>query len=313
MGHTSRLLKLWRILEKLGHKTYLLVGPQQASLLKATAAYQKNFLVLEALEPHWLDGPHVRTPRRLGYARRKTAALGVVRDADLVISDNVSWPIEVNQKTVLYSHFTWADYLISTGKAVSEEERYRLKLIKLMVSPRGFSFPSIFFSSDNREVISLPLLEDFGVLQNQNQLEEIWVTAGVTGSNQLSDKDKELLLASGLRVVRSETFRMLDLNARPLAFFGRPGMASVTEALSAAVPYLPSFSGRDPELDETRRNLNQLGFSLDLEALANASQEQIVSDLKIRTSIAKKFSATQMQPAEHWGAKILDLAARKLS
>lgn len=313
MGHTSRLLKLWQILKELGHTTHLLIGPQQASLLKATAAYQKNFLVIEALEPHWLDGPHVRTPRRLNYTRGKTAALRLVRDADLVISDNVSWPIEVNQRTVLYSHFTWADYLISTGKAVSEEERYRLQLIKLMVSPRGFSFPSIFFSSDSREIISLPLFEDFGVLQNQNQLEEIWVTSGVTGSNLLSDEDEELLSVSGLKVVRSETYRMLDLVSRPLAFFGRPGLASVTEALSAAVPYFPSFSGMDPELDETRRNLNQLGFNLDLEAFANMSPKRIVSDLKILTSTAKNFSETQMQPAEHWAANILALAATKIS
>ena len=312
MGHTSRLLKLGEVLAELGHENHLIIGPQQASLLKAAAASRKNFLVIETLEPHWVDGPYVRTPRRLGYTRKKTAALGLIRDADLVISDNVSWPIEVNQRTVLYSHFTWADYLISSGRAVPEEERNRLKLIKLMVSPRGFSFPSIFFTSDNREMIPLPLFEDFGDLQNENQLEEIWVTAGVTGSNQLSNKDEEFLLASGLRVVRSETFRMRELSSRPLAFFGRPGMASVTEALSAAVPYFPSFSGTDPELDETRRNLYQLGFNLDLEALAGMSREQIVSDMKICTSTAKKFSQSQMQPAVHWALNLLALAARKL-
>lgn len=307
MGHTSRLIKLMASLEKLGHSSFVLTGPRQFEVLEQSASSTRSVRVLGSLQAEWLDGPHVQTPRVTNLTLEREPELSSVRDADLVISDNVTWPVEWNDNVVLLSHFTWADYFGKKVRVSFPSELDRLERVKLLISPKHFSIPSAHISSLKRTVCKLPIFEEFQALRPMLPRREIWLTSGITQSNLVSRESLIENIGPDMPIMQHETFEMERLGAKPLVFIGRPGMASINEALSAGVSYWPAYLGRDPELDRNAATLSKLGISskisLDGRHLADATKS-----LNGSVREAQNYGAREMQPVVSWASQIVTLS-----
>jgi len=303
-GHTIRMLRLHRGLIDFGVESTLIAGSLQLEAIGALD--EERVFGLNELENSWIDGPHVKTSRVDRLSEASKEVLKKIACADTVLSDNVTWPLEVNENTHVYSHFLWADFYKNMQSLVNLDcELERVSKLRSMLSPSGFAMHSQVFPSQKRFLIRLPRLGEYSELADSPRSDEIWIINGKTGANSANWSGDDLIG----RVSARKPSDLLTSKRPPKLFVGRPGMGSIGEALSAKIPFFPLYSGEDWALEGNTLNLGLLGVSPERRFEGNVS-DLLFSDLSRLDENLQSFFQEFMSDEASWVSAILSSVSR---
>jgi len=299
LGHTARLARLARKFQQLGHQVQLVTGEKQASILGQ--GLSMPILKIDCLLPNWIDGPHSSAPTEKMLSESTRYAILQIEKADSVLSDNVAWPIDFNPKTVIYSHFLWVDYYFATQAKTLEGDLTRLSRLACWMRPRDFRFESQFEHLLTTVDTKLPRFQAFHAVSSRPKAREAWLAFGKTGQNIPRIEGLEL---GGLRVIHRETFHLTGVSELPMLILGRPGMGSIGESLSAGIPFIPFFQGRDPELVSNGRHLFRMGVS----PVERYESSRPITDNQLfgATEASLHYSRIKMVDEMIWAQNIID-------
>jgi len=271
LGHARRLLHLASGLIELNTKVSLLLTLQQSELLKSEILSLANnmqnlsVIIIPKYGPDTLNFSHY-IPDAPQPDREIIRTLSRVK---VVISDNSLWPAQYSNSFFILGHFTWQQYWSKSSDEARKRFRpetsseYDYKSFNRVINwfrtdIFGWDTPAGLSSTD------IPILRyrsDKAIGEVKESLDakaEVWHANGTTSLNVVNTKH---IKGNRLKLINRETFRMSTSNSRPLLVVGRPGMGTIRDCLAHSVPFLPLWSGEDPELERNSQILKELDLT----------------------------------------------------
>lgn len=299
------MLKIAEHCASLGFHVSLVVGKAHQSIEawrvdKFAAMKYTQVFVLSA--PLGLEGPQWGDPNYQTWGVPDGDLATVIRNSDVVITDNSLWPLSYSENVLVMAQFIWLDYWralsgpILTERLIFEIENVR-SIRKRFASPVFVLDPA---SIQDRTFFPLRLLEypEDSRIRELPVADEIWIVSGTTGL--ASDcKIPVGLLSNGFKLIQRETFKLANSDHRPAAVIGRPGMGSIRDSLAAGIPFLPHLAENDPELVHNAKVLSDLGltFSDSQESfLVNLSSDSLATRLQDLRGIVVDFFGQESVP-----------------
>lgn len=250
LGHTRRLAQLASGLTSAGKEVHLFATKRNISLLEHELQELGVLNLTVPVPPIGLDSYLMHGSQFLENKLEKPSiAHDILKQADVVLSDNSLWPITVNSNVWTFGHFLWTDYYKASVDKLSEptlESRLKCE-IELAREVKGRFLLSAFQQSDldlDIETHFVPMLrylgDDSAIYDSRNS-NEIWVSIGTTGRSKFAKFETE-------RVRRLETHNF-RLGKLPRCVLGRPGLGTIRDCLAFSVPFFPISYDSDVELE----------------------------------------------------------------
>jgi hypothetical protein len=258
LGHARRIFHYAKGFSDLGYATSVLISDKQEKLLfnELTGIQHKNQVVTS--HSIGLDGPSTLSPSR---SEPSADIIELLSKSKLVISDNLIWPNKYAKLFYLMGHFNWIDYWANSADSekmlLAKKESDELAAIKRWLAPRHFSYTSIDLLKNIKSTIPLPRYTTDNVATDC--VDEVWLASGTTGLNSEFLSFLGTATKENLEIKKRESHKLSSSNA-PLAIIGRPGLGTMRDAIAHGVPFLPSWSGMDSELDHNCLILMNLGL-----------------------------------------------------
>ena len=202
-----------------------------------------------------LDGPAVEKSLLPSSPNPSVELAALISTSHLCVSDNLIWPAAYANRFILMANFLWSDYWqarVGLDPAV-ESQRELEKLISGSIKAR---YANDGLSWTTRAL--LPVSHHYGLLRYPSdrfyeQLvvgRQAWLSGGTTGLFGIDEsRGNQTLSTVSPQVVRRETWKMTAGAELPWAIFGRPGIGTIRDSMSAGVPfYGVGYDIADPEL-----------------------------------------------------------------
>lgn len=256
LGHARRLLHVARSWSSPEVNIRIILTKKQRNLLAgewqnfADKNNQNPFVIQSAIG---LQGPeHEQNARDSSEVEVETVK--ILKDCDLVVTDNSLWPFTIRPDSILLAHFLWLDYYkiqIASGKQVSDTYRsFMSKEEEILNSNIYFAGLEPFraFSLKNREAFISVHLPYYGVRIPPVRLSEpsILVTAGRT-ELLIPNLEKVRILFPNHKVTVGQTFDIPNMGYLPNLIIGRPGLGTIRDCAEFGINFSP-ISSEDPEL-----------------------------------------------------------------
>jgi hypothetical protein len=237
----------------------------------------------------WRDDPDEYTEENhIGWQRR-IAESDSVRDADLVLSDNLAGVLACRSDAVLLGSFLWSDVLaraypqVPSVQAFAEQERALLARHRPpMICVQPAAHPAL---AGLVQMVPVPWMcrAPVPVATPRKNTSASEVTVGLQcGATRTMDDDC-VHLAQGLvahtqwnvalpdRLLRRQLPGLCS-RARPFEFpndygacdiiVGRAGMGTITDCIANSVPFVAVTDGRNDEIIHLARRVAKLGLGL---------------------------------------------------
>jgi hypothetical protein len=260
-GHARRLLQLMSGLQGLKEESTLLINLNQIKRLKNEISALK------------VDPQRVKMIPRFnfdGFVEKKvTGSINreisdFIKDQNVVISDNASWPIEFNPNSYFHGHFLWPEIIREDSH--KSEIRFA-KEASLSVSAKGWIRNEQFKIIEPTKVVdvkrtfpinNLRYKDDEYIRSLKIKDNEVWISTGTIQSNIEAAVASKTLANSKYLFKFHETFEMFHLGYRPLAVIGRAGYGTIRDCLASGVIFIPLEINSDIETNSNIRNLQNL-------------------------------------------------------
>jgi len=295
LGHARRLGYLAAGFSTLGISTKLFVTEKQASKLASELKDLDSKMILFEINTHGLDGPRWKADK-FPVTPPSPIVIAELANCTAVISDNVIWPAKYNPNFFLHGHFNWVDYWEKEVSLLDPEELDVFKKEKSYMRSVKTWFQSENFymwgsNLHNIEEVKMPLMQHNPqkkidkLYYSQNR---IWNANGTTELNIDSKSAKILIENVKHQIVNAETFLLAKVREFPSCVIGRPGLGTIRDCLEAGIPFLPVWSGSDPELESNAKHLLRMGLIPDIFADSFDIIDFLNSDLEIE-KLSKKW------------------------
>jgi hypothetical protein len=262
LGHARRLMYLALSFQDIGISTTMFVTQKQIKVLIPELDSLGKKLDFEEILSYGIDGPVWMNNGCLIEIPPKQI-IDLIKKCDLIISDNVIWPINFNQKFVLFGHFNWLDYWRIKGESqfsisasnIYLEERDLFKEIEWSLQFKDFKLKGELATKNSIEIKLLKYSSDlfFPLKIDANS---VWIAQGTTElyRNYILNYTHDL----PFKIFRKETFNLINSQHKPSIVIGRPGLGTIRDCLAAGILFIPTEEDPDPELESNIDNLKSL-------------------------------------------------------
>jgi hypothetical protein len=289
-GHARRLGHIALALLDLGLRSTIYATQNQINRLRPELIIKRQFPRIDYVEVrnHGIDGPVWNKTNReiIDPTRIVTDSL---KQNDLIISDNVIWPIKYNENFVLFGHFNWLNYWTIMGyehfspkvKDVFDEEIALFKKIPIAFQFQNFMVHPNQYAVRNTCPIKLIRYKTDSQLPRtiENSL-VAWIAKGTT--NLHTEIEANLLINDKIKIIESETYNLVKAKNKPSIVLGRPGLRTIRDCLASGTPFLPIFDNLDVELNSNVTNLSKLSLYFSSESKEEGIDLRILSLLENR-------------------------------
>lgn len=262
LGHARRLMHLALSFQDMGIFTTIFATQKQINILIPELESLGGKIDFKEISSYGIDGPVWMKNGCLIESPPKQI-IDIIRKCDLIVSDNVIWPIEFNQKFILFGHFNWLDYWRIKGESkfslntfnIYLKERNLFKEIKYSVQFKDFKLKG---ELKTKNFIGIKLMEYSSDLFFPHNVDanSVWIAQGTT---QLYSNDSlNQIGKSPLKIFRKETFNLVKNQHKPSIVIGRPGLGTIRDCLAAGILFIPIEEELDPELESNISNLKNL-------------------------------------------------------
>lgn len=285
LGHARRLLEIAIGLGSLDIKCILFISQKQSTHLNLELSKYVGIIQVVQILNHGIDGPEwlnegspIITPSR--------TTLRQINRCDLIIVDNVVWPLEYHSNCIFIGHFTWLKYWARTNNIflptrilhrLEIESQLFSKLRKILYF-KDFSNNLIGTLPEQAEPIKLLRYDSDVCFQGKpRNTNVIWVAQGTTGLGADIKINKKIV--NQYLIEYKETFKMQSSDFLPYLVIGRPGLGTIRDCLSSGTRFLGINYNGDPELEANIRSL----MTLDL-----YSKDDLVNAMNYKPEISNK-------------------------
>ena len=293
LGHARRIFQLALAFEIHGYSTIIFATSKQIEKLVEEENLEKIQLNYCDIKTHGIDGPMWLLSGG-SITNPSYDVIAKLQKCDLVISDNVLWPIKYSKAFALFGHFTWIDYWAKVGLDgfnLSLNEVYYDELRELLDVKVWFQFSD--FALEHilnlpKQIVPIKLLNYSSDNKFRNLIVDkslVWISNGTTGLKRtLSFQQRDSIV---FQVEEKETFHLLEAKKKPILVIGRPGLGTIRDCLAAGIIFYPYWDELDPELTSNVKSLKR--FSLIASTYTEEIQiqslgEQLISDLGLKNS-----------------------------
>jgi hypothetical protein len=313
-GHARRLLQLASSFQELKEEFSLLVNLNQIKRLEYEISALKVDPQRVKLIPRFNFDGFVEKKAKRSINKEIS---GFIKDQNVVISDNASWPIEFNPNSYFHGHFLWPE--IIREESPKSDIRFA-KEVSLSVSAKGWIRNEQFKIIEPAKVVdvkktfpinNLRYKDDEYIRSLKVKNNEVWISTGTIQSNIQAAFVSKSFAKSKYLFKFHETFEMFHLGYRPLAVIGRAGYGTIRDCLASGVIFIPLEINSDIETNSNIINLQNLQVLplFDRELNINFSLfEQIIgssNDQSKRLAIWESIS----WDALYYANSILDIVA----
>jgi hypothetical protein len=289
-GHARRLGHIALALSDLGLRPTIYATEIQINRLKPELITMRHFPRIDYVEirNHGIDGPVWNSTNReiMDPTRKVTDSL---KQNDLIISDNVIWPIKYNEKFILFGHFNWLNYWTILGnghfsskvKDVFDEEVELFKKISIAFQFQNFTVHPNQYAVRNTFPMKLVRYKSDSQLPRtiENRL-VAWIAKGTTTLH--TEIETNLFVNDKIKIIESDTYNLLKAKNKPSIVLGRPGLGTIRDCLASGTPFLPIFDNLDVELISNVNNLSKLSLYPSGESTEEGIDSRILSFLENR-------------------------------
>jgi hypothetical protein len=289
-GHARRLGHLALALSDLGLWSTIYATQSQINRLRPELIQKADFPRIDFVEiqNHGIDGPvWDKTNRKIKDPTRNV--IESLKQNDLIISDNVIWPIKYNEHFVLFGHFNWLNYWIIMGhehfspksKDIFDEEVVLFNKITLAFQFQNFTVHPNQYTVINTHPIKLIRYKTDSQFPRTIESSLVaWIAKGTTSLH--AEIETNLLLDNKIKIIESETYNLFKAKHKPSIVLGRPGLGTIRDCLASGTPFLPIFDDLDVELISNVTNLSKLSLYLSSESKEENIGLRILSLLENR-------------------------------
>lgn len=316
-GHFSRVLAIGESLAKRQHSVSMVIGqnhiglePERISVLEA----RSNSEIFVLSGPPGLDGPQWGLPESQNPESVPDEIRDVICAADLVISDNAVWPLQITSKTILMAQFLWVDYWRENSARVrtrlEKEEALLCARVKLRFANPVFLIESAVVDGSRTQALKLFSYPRDTVVGGKPVRNEIWLAGGTTGLNSVT-QNFPVILPGGFSLVSRETHLLSESSYQPAAIVGRPGLGSIRDALGCGIPFLPLWEGEDFELNHNSNVLverNLVWSDWNRSSVEGLNRPTLEDDLENLRLLVSKFVESEFISLDEAVNQILETA-----
>ena len=262
LGHARRLMHLALSFQDMGILTTVFATQKQIKFLLPELNSLGKKVDFKEISSYGIDGPVWLNKGCLIESPPKQI-IDLIRKYDLIVSDNVIWPIEFNQKFVLFGHFNWIDYWSIKGQSkfslntlnIYIKEKNLLKGVKYCLQFKDFKLKGDLMTKNSIGIKLLKYGSDvfFPLKIDANS---VWIAQGTT--QLYSSNIPNQIGKSPLSIFQKETFNLINSQNKPSIVIGRPGLGTIRDCLAAGILFIPIEEKQDPELESNIDNLKNL-------------------------------------------------------
>ena len=267
LGHARRLSNLALGFHSLGYSVNLFISTHQLLKIRSEFKFPTNSIKIFIIDSHGIDGP-VWQKNGFKYVEPNMEIITEISKCDIIISDNVIWPIKYNENFYLFGHFSWIDYwenqksVVFTKRVMKIYENEYLLMNKIKKWFLTEDFQLNVEAKRNIRIVPVKLLRYF----NDNLIPDkyypeptIWISYGTTKLQDPAINYKNLMPYFNVKFL--ETFQLTTSNFKPNLVIGRPGLGTIRDCLAAGIYFYSVSSEDDLELISNRKSLSK--FSQD--------------------------------------------------
>jgi len=288
LGHARRLAYLGLAFTDLGFNTTLFASRRQIDLLKSELIGLMQSAALNFIEIgyHGIDGPvWSQTIGKIEEPEQDVVAK--IKNCELLISDNLIWPIKYNPSFVLFGHFNWLNYWSQMGmsnfssKAIDifSEESHLFEKIQLAFQFKDFTVNSGHYTVNRTiQIKLLRYLTDSQFPKSTGKTHVAWVASGTTGLHKKLMSSKHI--QENIEFLEMETYQLIQSKIKPSFVLGRPGLGTIRDCLASGTPFLPYFGNLDIELSSNVNRLKQMSLYSGISSVDSDIETDIFSLLQ---------------------------------
>ena len=212
----------------------------------------------------------------------------LIKESDLVISDNIASVLKIRPDTILMGSFLWSDIILeSMGSKLLELADLELKLIKNenteMIALRDMAMPNIV--NYTSPFLTSWIVEESDYVISNSKIKNILVIGGGTGylDPELISICKQLSLSKKYTIHTSKKissklpesilhkvfmFTNYDFNQIDL-IIGRPGIGTLTDCVTYCIPIFGIGEYDNKEIQHNLKKIKSLFFGIDISSKIN--------------------------------------------
>lgn len=269
-GHWKRSSAILRAASRPGWQLTVITETPESEVRRALGESTRVVSGVVSPGPGWTQA--LTEDRLLGWESR-LEQVAALRSADVVISDNLPQVLAIRPDAVLLGSFLWGDILATAYPENVAVQRFAMRETELltkfsprMICVRGLTMPAVHTLTRANEV---GLMSDFTRV-DQREPSRVALLGGGTGSASSALEELARELEGNVELTGSAELASRCPGVTPFDFtpqswgslsvaIVRPGMGTLTDAITARVPVLALPEPENPEMDFLAAAIEKMG------------------------------------------------------